>query len=189
MTCVIAIVSDNGSVVLAADSGGFQESIKEIRLEPKVFEKHGALLGFAGCFRTGQVLEHVMAPDIFNLTNSIEAYEDSIKYLVTEFIPKLTKTLKKQGCLTNENGIKTMSSEILIAFGGRAFKIETDFNISEIESVGAIGSAAHCALGFLSGLKASGRYLTAYDAALECLYKISLTCTHVAEPFVVLEQY
>lgn len=189
MTCVIAIVSDNGSVVLAADSGGFQEAVKEIRLEPKVFEKHGALVGFAGCFRTGQVVKVIMDSDIQDMTESVEAYEEPIKYLVSEFVPKLIKILKKQGCLTNESGLKSMSAELLIAFGGRAFKIETDFNVSEIESVGAIGSAAHCAIGYLASLKASGRYMTAYDAAMQCLNHISLSCTHVAEPFVALELY
>ena len=189
MTCVIAIVSDNGSVVIAADSGGFQEAVKEVRAEPKVFQKHGALIGFSGCFRTGQIMEHVMDSSIQAMTNSVQAYEEPVRYLVSEFLPALLKTLKKHGCLTNENGVKTMNAELLVAFGGRAFKIETDFNVSEIETVGAIGSAAHCALGFLSGLKASGRYMTAYDAALECLQNISYTCTHVSEPFVALELY
>lgn len=189
MTCVIAIVSDSGSVVLAADSGGFQEAVKEIRKEPKIFSKHGALFGFAGCFRTGQILQYGLDTEIFDMTNSVEAYEEPLGYLILTFIPKLIKKLKHNGALVNESGTKSMGSEILLAFGGRAFKIETDFNVCELESVGAIGSAAHCALGFLAGLKSSGTYLTAYDASLKCLEHISKTCTHVAEPFYALENY
>jgi len=187
MTCVIAIVTDNGSVVFAADSGGFQDAVKEIRIEPKIFEKHGALFGYAGCFRTGQILEYVLDQDIWDMTNSVDAYEEPISYLVTTFVPKLIKTLKKNDAITNASGTKTMDSEFLLALGGRAFKIETNFNVSELESVGAIGSAAHCALGYLAGLRASGRYLTAYDAALKCLNAIKKECTHIAEPFFALE--
>lgn len=187
MTCVIAIVTDNGSVVLAADSGGFQDAVKEIRIEPKIFQKHGALFGYAGCFRTGQILEYVLDQDIWDLTNSVDAYEEPISYLVTTFVPKLIKHLKKNGALTNNSGSKTMDAEFLLAYGGRAFKVESNFNVSELESVGAIGSAAHCALGYLAGLRASGRYMTAYDAALKCLGDIKRECTHIAEPFYALE--
>lgn len=189
MTCVIAIVSDNGSVVFAADSGGFQEAVKEIRKEPKIFSKHGAMFGFAGCFRTGQILQYGLDKDILDMTSSVDAYEEPLGYLILTFIPQLMKKLKSYGALLSEGGSKSMGSEILLAFGGRAFKIETDFNVCELESVGAIGSAAHCALGFLAGLKSSGKYMTAYDASLKCLEHISNTCTHVAEPFFALEHY
>lgn len=187
MTCVIAIVTDNGSIVFAADSGGFQDAIKEIRVEPKIFQKHGALFGYAGCFRTGQILEYNLDPDIYNMTQSVDAYEEPIKYLVTIFIPRLLKELKKCGSILNESGRKSMDAEFLLGFGGRAFKIESNFNVCEIETFGAIGSAAHCALGYLAGLRASGRYMTAYDASLKCLNDIKKECTHIAEPFNVLE--
>lgn len=188
MTCIVVLVSNDDTVVMGSDSGGFNDDTKEIRIEPKVFLVGQIVFGFSGNFRVGQLLQY----GLIEACKKLEINERVFEHLVIEFMPLLQKLLKRHGCLKNDDGLKTMDAEIVMGLKGRAFKIEENFQISEIKYFDAIGSGSSTALGALEILYEYGindyfQGLSAYEAAgraLECAKKMS---PFVSEPFHILE--
>ena len=191
MTCIVVLVSNDGTVVMGSDSGGFSDDSKEIRVEPKVFQVGQIVFGFCGNFRIGQLLQYGLS-DACEKLQVIFDDEHFFKHLILEFVPKLQKLMKKHGCVKNDDGLKTMDAEIVMGLHGRAFKIENNFQISEIKYFDAIGSGSASALGALDMLYVYGSNdycggLTAYDAAMRALETAKKMSPYVAEPFKILE--
>jgi hypothetical protein len=63
MTCVVAI-ADGLSVYMGGDAASADESGSFVssRKEPKIFIRDDYILGFAGSFRFGKVVEHLFIP-------------------------------------------------------------------------------------------------------------------------------
>ena len=60
MTCVIGIV-DNGKVWMGGDSAAIdsEEETITLRKDPKVFRNEDFLIGFAGTYRLGQLIQYM----------------------------------------------------------------------------------------------------------------------------------
>ena len=181
MTCIVLVVSDSGTVVMGSDSGGFDENSKEVRNEPKIFCCGNVMIGFSGNFRIGQILQFCLK-DLFQ-----QLHSNNLETIVTQIVPVLQKKLKKCGCICLENGQKTMNAELFIALYGKAYKIESNFQVSEIMHFSSIGSGNMCALGALDALNETNTDLTAHDAALIALEAAQNFTPFVVKPFTILE--
>ena len=180
MTCVVGLVTDS-SIVIGADSGAYDETSKEIRVESKVFKKDGCIVGFCGSFRQGQLVEYgIDFKELYCVP-----YYNIMEYLVLVFIKNMQKLFKKHGCLTKSDGAKTMELDLLIGLHDQLFKISTDFQVSKCDSFVAIGAASAYAFGALEILyleDTSG--IDAADSALDAALKHSL---YVSRPYNILE--
>jgi len=62
MTCISAI-AHNGKVYMGGDAAAVDDgNLVSTRKEPKVFIRNNYLIGYAGSFRFGKVVEHVFIP-------------------------------------------------------------------------------------------------------------------------------
>lgn len=180
MTCVVGLVTDS-SIVIGADSGAFDETSKDVRIESKVFKKDGCIVGFCGSFRQGQLVEYGI--DFKKLYNI--GFYKLMEYFVIDFVSDLQKLLKKHGALSKSDGVKTMELDLLIGLKGQLFRIATDFQVSKCESFCAIGAASAYAYGALEILyleETSGP--EAAHSALEAASRHSL---YVTKPFNIYE--
>lgn len=213
MTLIVAIVSDSGSIVFGSDCGGYHLDTREYRHEPKVFQLNGLVIGYAGSFRIGQLIQYSLAGEIgVFMTSLVDQFERTrskatksldipeidesavvLGLLVTQFVPSLMRLLKKQGCLKVEDHVKEMECELLIGLPmqsftsrGYIYKVEANFQVSEIIDFGCIGAASSFALGALGAVQ-HVKYLDAIDAAKLGLEVASKHSSVVMEPFKVLE--
>ena len=181
MTCIVGLVTDESTIVFAADSGGYDETTKEVRTEAKVFEKNGCLIGFCGSFRQGQLLEFGF--DFSELRHS----QNPMEYIVITLIKNLQRFLKKNGCIIKTDGTYTMEIEILIGLRGHIYKIQTDFQVSRANYFCSIGSGSPFALGALEILYSNNfGGIEAAEMALESASKHSL---YVTKPFTIIWKY
>ncbi len=175
MTCIAAIAY-NGMVYMGGDSAAADESnhFVSTRKEPKVFIKDDYLIGYAGSFRFGKVVEHIFTPpkpDFKNLD----------KFLNTIFIDALRECAEsaKIDPTTEED-----SSELLIGIGGRLFEFCNDWHMGEdANDFNAIGSGSSFAMG---SLYSTGRIRSPHArirTALQAAEKFSQT---VKGPFTIL---
>lgn len=175
MTCIAAIAY-NGMVYMGGDSAAADENNHFIstRKEPKVFIKDDYIIGYAGSFRFGKVVQHNFIPpkpDFKNLD----------KFLNTTFIDALRECAEssKIDPTTEED-----SSELLIGVGGRLFEFCNDWHMGEdANDFNAIGSGSSFAMG---SLYSTGRIRSPHArirTALQAAEKFSQT---VKGPFTIL---
>lgn len=175
MTCIAAIAY-NGMVYMGGDSAAADENNHFIstRKEPKVFIKDDYIIGYAGSFRFGKVVQYNFIPpkpDFKNLD----------KFLNTIFIDALRECAEssKIDPTTEED-----SSELLIGVGGRLFEFCNDWHMGEdANDFNAIGSGSSFAMG---SLYSTGRIRSPHArirTALQAAEKFSQT---VKGPFTIL---
>ena len=176
MTCIVAL-SHNGKVVMGGDASAADEtsSLVSSRKEPKVFIKNGYLIGYAGSFRFGKVIEHS-----FNPPKLQDGRID--KFLNTSFIDAL-----RECCELNkvDPGSEEDSSEMLIGVAGRVFEFCNDWHFGEdVNDFNAIGSGTKLALGSLYSTRRMRSPNARIQLALESAEKFSAS---VRGPFTILE--
>jgi ATP-dependent protease HslVU (ClpYQ) peptidase subunit len=189
MTCIVAIVSDNGSVVMGSDTAATNEDTMHIYKKTKIFKKTAPeasaefLIGFSGSFRNAQVVE-------FDFEVPARPYGiGSMEYMVSYFVRDLRKTLKKAEALEVVNGVCSLDSELIVAHRGHLYTIMSDFHVAEMkQNYSCIGSGSQAALGALYALKEDGCY-TAYDSAHIALEAAENSTTSVCGPFYIIETY
>jgi len=177
MTCIAAI-SHNGKVYMGGDSAAVDENFNVIssRKESKVFIKSNFIIGFAGSFRFGKVVQYSFTPP------KPDNYDELDRFLNTSFIDSL-----RDACdiAKVDPSSEDDSSEMLVGVGGRLFEFCNDWHFGEdINNFNAIGSGSSFALGSLYSTRRiksqSARILT----ALESSEKFS---SSVRKPFNILE--
>lgn len=149
MTCIIGYVDEKETVWMYSDSLGYsEEGSQSTRTNPKLFFLNNQfLVGFAGSFRAGQVMQYMFTPPKFLQSM------DEMEYMVTLFLPALKKVLEKEGAMKSEDGEAFNLSMFLIGFRGRLFQIESDFQCGEDSyPYAAIGAGDGVARGALFGL-------------------------------------
>lgn len=170
-TCITALKTADGSVLMAGDSAGVSVQSLAIvtRSDRKVFLKHDTMgnefgVGFCGSYRMGQLIQ-------YNLTiPPIPIDTDLHEYMVLTFIPALRTCLKEGGFTTIENNTET-SDVFLISVKGRIFYIDSDFQVGEnADPYSACGCGEDLALGAFSatetlGLEPEKRVTLAMEAA------------------------
>jgi len=175
MTCIAAL-SYNGKVYMGGDAAAADEdSLVSSRKEPKVFIKNGYLIGYAGSFRFGKVVEHIFNPPKIS-DNRID------RFLNTVFVDSL-----REVCELNkvDPGSEEDSSEMLIGISGRVFEFCNDWHFGEdINDFNSIGSGTKFALGSLYSTRRMRSPNARIQLALESAEKFSPS---VRGPFTILE--
>ena len=185
MTVIVAVVSDDGEIVVGADSASTDDvGTLTLRADGKLFHKHGYTIGFCGSYRVGQLVKHEMHLPSFDHDMT---YTQAERFMVREFVPCLRKLLSKNGCM-NTTGVDTMegSSSLLVGFNGYLFVIADDFQVEvTCDDYAAIGSGAQVALGSLHADKTAG-HLTAMQAVENALSAAERYCSTVRRPFYIV---
>jgi ATP-dependent protease HslVU (ClpYQ) peptidase subunit len=176
MTCIVGI-ADGKKVYMGGDSASVDEdnSLVSSRKEPKIFINGGYLIGYAGSFRFGKILQHSFIPPKISSDN-ID------KFLNTTFVNAL-----RECCELNkvDPGSEEDSSEMLIGVSGRVFEFCNDWHFGEdINNFNSIGSGTKFALGSLYSTRRLKSPNARIQLALESAEKFS---TSVRGPFTILE--
>ena len=140
MTCVVGLVHNN-KVYMGGDSGAIGPNFYEIRKDFKVFIKGEFIIGYAGSFRLGDILQHVFKEPKIKTDNLRE-------YMVSSFVKELRMCFNDNEYMITALKEEDSDGEILVGIRGRLFSIEGDYNVGEsIRPYRAIGGGAECALG------------------------------------------
>ena len=144
MTCIVGIVNNN-KVYLAGDSAGSLGLDIAIRTHPKVFKNNEFIIGYAGSFRIGQLLQYKFKPPV--LTKAKE--KDIYKFMTNEFIDKLRLCIHKDFKALQED-IDNSAGCFMVGIKNRLFTI---FNLEDMaehkDGYHAIGCSESYALGSL----------------------------------------
>lgn len=164
MTCIVGIVH-NKNVYLAGDSAGTIGSDIEIRSNPKVFKNNEFVIGYAGSFRMGQLLQYKFKPPSFSKSKEKDLY----KFMTTSFVDKLRLCIHKDFSEAKEE-VNNGAGIFIVGIKNRIFTIYEDYDMGEcLDGYHAIGCANGYALGSLYSSKhikdPKERLLLAMEAA------------------------
>lgn len=171
MTC-IAGIAQGGRVWLGCDGITVEGDARWIGAAPKVFRRGEFIFGFAGSYRIGDVLHHVLEipkqPD----------NENDERWLHVTFVPHVRATFAEAGFLQNKNEVESLPEcGILFGYRGVLHWLERDFHIgSPADGIGACGSGgdyARAAMYALPRLAPRARIHRALEIAERCSITVS----------------
>jgi len=175
MTLIAAIKDARGNIYMLGDSAAIptteDDIIRGVRKDPKVFIRGQYGIGFAGSFRTGEILQHIWEPPVYTGRIAIE------RFMRTTFIESIKTALRKSdGELY----------PILVGLDGHIFNVQPDYHIGEsLDPYEAIGSGETLALGGLHTLQG-----TTFSARTK-LIKVAEAAEHhsnqVMAPFNIIK--
>lgn len=176
MTCIAGLIGDAGVVHLAADSytnaGGHECS----SMTQKLFRCGTMVVGLSGSFRDAQIIQHcVPGPagcDFAEVPN----------YLVTNWIPSVQETLRKNGSGGLEENHE-MGNALLIGLAGRLFVVTSDFSVAEYQNYFALGSGGDIACGALYALAFRNKRLLPHERLITALEAAAEHSSSVRPPF------
>lgn len=175
MTCIVGIVSD-GTVIIGGDSCGVEDQYYELRADEKVFRSGPYLIGYAGSYRMGQILQ-------YGLRLPKPPKRNIHKFMCTTFIDAVREVLNDKGHMKNDEGRDKIGGLFVVGVCGRLYYVDTDLQVGQwILNYGAIGAGRSEALGSLfstSGMEPEGRV----DLALQAAEMFNNT---VRRPFVIM---
>ena len=138
MTCIAAVIDNNGTIWMGGDAGvKCGESSLESNL-PKVFIKGEFIIGVTGTSRVSQLIRYVLDPP--------DVKGDVHRYMVTDFVRVLRDCMKEHGgeCKNQEDdGPETiMDGRVLVGCRGQLFQIDHGYGVTVTAvSYQAVGSA------------------------------------------------
>lgn len=151
MTCIIGLVN-KGDVFLGGDRAATEGvNLDQFLLkEAKVFMRGDVGFGVCGLPKVMDVIKHV-------LTIPEDNEEDAKTYVVGSLIPAMRDVLVNYDCTIVEDNQAMIHGAVLIAYRGRLFRMEMNFQVTE-NSVGfeAAGCGAQPALGSLRATRGKG---------------------------------
>jgi ATP-dependent protease HslVU (ClpYQ) peptidase subunit len=156
VTCIAALI-DKGRVYMAADSAGTGGWTQNIRADGKMFAvSDDMLMGVCGSFRVRDLIKYKLPGLRYDPKQA-----DVSHFIVTDLVEAIRQTLRDGGACHSENGIDEFDGAVLVAFRGKLFEIDNDFQVAEQTApYHAVGSGADIAQGSLHtthGLKMSPR--------------------------------
>lgn len=180
----IAGIAAGGRVHMGADSLGVSYYLgAHQRAEPKLFHAGPFLVGLSGCPRISQVIQYELDLD------DDPRCEDARRFMCTEFVNRLRKTLKNAGALKQSDTVERIGhrSYMLVGFRRRLFKIFDNFQVDErADGYDAVGCAEDYILGNLHATaEMSVEPAERIRRALECAEWFS---AGVRGPFVIESQ-
>lgn len=172
MTCIVG-VEHNGKVYMGGDAAGTAGNMTQrTRNDKKVFVRDGFIIGFAGSFRMGQLMQHKLILPTFNGGNLAS-------FMVNEFVNSLKECLKSEN---NHKGEELLPM-LLVGHRGKLFDIQGDYQVGETtDGFDAIGSGADLALGSMH----SNSMLSPDKRILQALNVSSKGNASVRPPFTIL---
>lgn len=149
MTVIVAAVTEENGVVMAADrlvSNGWE---KQFHTAPKLWTSETWAVGGAGDLRAVQVIKHYVTWPKYRPDEE----SDTEGFLVKSVIPAIRTGAQGHGVLKDESGIHTINAQLIAATGDRIVEItENGSVLSEISGRAAIGSGYAEALGRLGSV-------------------------------------
>lgn len=179
MTCVVGVITENGRVIMGADSSATDELIHTAHIESKVFVKGEFGIGYCHSFRLGQIIEFWFDPPPIP-----DDEEYLIRYMVSTFVPEL-KSVCEDNDYPNHDDEKVDWS-IMVGVRGQLFTIESDWHVGH-DSIpyASIGAGSSYALG--SFYSTSLTYSNKHAAARIALEAAEKFCPYVIQPFNFIE--
>lgn len=176
MTCIVGLVKGS-SVWLGGDRAATDDGLNRTLIkEPKVFEKGHIGFGVCGLPKVMDAIQHAIEMPPYS-------GEDPKTFLVAQVIPALREGLKKLECTEEHNGQHYFHGALLVAFQGRLFEVQGNFQLVEASvDFAAVGSGAEPALGSLRSSKGKPR-----ERLFEALKVSAENNAGVAQPFDVIE--
>lgn len=169
MTCIVGLI-DGKKVWLGGDRAATDQGLNRTLLkEPKIFAKGDVGFGVCGLPKVMDALKH-------GIELPIQADGDDKTFLVTEMVPAIREGLKKFDAAGPDNspfggsGEICFQGEILIAYRGRLYRLQGNFQLVEgEEKFASVGSGSRLALGSFEATKktwgAKKRVLMALEAS------------------------
>jgi ATP-dependent protease HslVU (ClpYQ) peptidase subunit len=144
MTCIVGVI-EGDKVWMGGDSAAFCGTALTIRATPKVFKNGAFLIGCCGSPRVRDVLRYHFEPPKHPRGMDIG------RYMRVPFIDAMREALKKAGVLRKTHEVEEASdSAVLVAYRGRIFTIEEDFQVGEpLDGFAAVGCGSDVAVGAL----------------------------------------
>lgn len=170
MTCIAAVVGDNGSVWMGGDSAGISDdSVLSLGIgaEPKIWKTNGILFGACGSFRVSQVIRwHVHVP-------AYDPETELLNYLTGPLIDSLRDCLAAHGTLQAwlDDSTEAIDGGLLVGMENRVFEVYQDFGVGElVHGYGSVGCGSPIAMGNLAAteslnIKPKRRITMALEAA------------------------
>lgn len=142
---IIAGIVDADSVWMGSDgrtSNGAQvSSLLKSKLIGRAVGKRPLVIGVAGSLRVAQIIEYLPLPKV--------GWRPDVYSFMLGLAEMLRVELRERGAGVEANGEQWGDFEVLAAFYGRLFFIQSDYSVIEKGSYWAIGSGAPYALGAL----------------------------------------
>lgn len=168
MTCIVALKTLDGRVVMGADSAGSDSWTLVVLKDPKIYRVGEMLIGFTSSFRMGQLLGHSLSLPEHHADVPVE------KYMTTIFADAVRSCLKTGGFAKKENEAEA-GGTFLVAYRGRIFTVQDNYSaIENGRDFDACGSGFMLALGSLhstahwpKAIPPKQRVAMALDAAQE----------------------
>lgn len=143
MTAIAGFIHSDGSVWVGGDSAGVAGLDLTRRADQKVFRNGEFIFGFTSSFRMGQLLRYAFQPP------AAADSQDVMAFMATTFVDAVRACLKSGGYASRVNETESAGT-FLVAFRGRLFLIDSDYQVSEsfcgYAACGAGGSVACGAL-------------------------------------------
>jgi ATP-dependent protease HslVU (ClpYQ) peptidase subunit len=158
------------------------EETKIFTLELKLVgaKKEQMIFGFAGSFRSAQVIKYNLTLPVFDSDDITSEMEYLVNYLVTD----IKKIHRKNGILKDENGIEESEGCLLLGWRKKLYYIDDDYAvIPSITPYATIGSGEIVSYGSLHATLDTK--LTAEDRINIALKSASTNNNFVREPFYI----
>lgn len=146
MTCIIGLVHE-GEVYIGADSAAVSSWIVQPTALRKVFRVGDFLIGYAGSFRMGQILQHHL-----EVPHQQDGVSDE-RYMVVEFVEAVRNCLKEKGYTKIEEN-RESGAYVLVGYHGQLYEVDEDFQIQRfLQGLTALGIGREFALGAMAALE------------------------------------
>lgn len=177
MTCIVGLVSKDGSVIIGGDSAGVAGLSIAVRKDAKVFRVGAFLYGFTSSFRMGQIIRYSFkSPDH-------DPRWDVDTYLRTVWLDDLRKAFTAGGYSKKDNNVET-GGTFLLGYRSRLFEVEGDFQIGEhATDYAAVGCGDDIAKGAMFALATSA--IPETDRVRIALESAAQHSAGVRGPFVI----
>lgn len=180
MTCIAAAVNrETGEFVMGGDSCASTNEHQITTVMPKVFRNGEFIIGTAGSIRWQQMLMFLDFP-------RCPKGADLDRYIAIDFTTRLRRAARELGCLEEHEGVSYAEGFFLVAFRGRIWLIQPNFDAFETsDGIVAVGSGAPFALAAMKAISAYSQDLrTIVEGALVVAEYYS---NSVRGPFTILE--
>lgn len=178
MTCIVGI-AHNGIVYMGGDAAAVEEDTNSVttRKEPKVFIRGEYIVGYAGSFRMGKVLEHSFSYPIAPTNAELD------KFLNTTFIDRLRECVEENKLDLDSD---KDSADVLLGIRGKLFEFNMDFHFGEDgHNFASVGSGSSYAMGSLYSTATMKDQIKRCKLALEAAQEFN---AWVRPPFTILEK-
>lgn len=178
MTCVVAIVKDN-TIYMGADSGGSDEETGIIFnfKDPKVFKRDKYIIGYAGSYRYGKLLQHVF--ELPPVPSNLKTSEQLDKFVNGVVMPSLRKQSKELDLDKDE-----LDFDCIFGINGHLFEVSNGwFALEPVMPFLATGSGVKYAMGSLHTTQPWKDPIQRINVALNASAEYSMS---VAGPFTII---